>query len=845
MTVALLARSAAAVAVATWGAASALGQTVWHVDAGGASPGNGSSWSAAFADLHSALAVCAPGDEVRVAAGRYAPAPAGGDRSITFTLPGGVRLLGGFAGSSGPDPEQNDPGTYVTLLTGDLNSDDGAGFTNIGDNSFNVVTVTGPDTVIDGVTIAGGNADLLSPFRAGAGAYYFGGDHALSRCTLRGNVADAQFGTGGAIFAYGGTISLTDCLFTSNSSRYPNTPFGNGGWGGAIFAQNLVATACDFIGNRANEGGGVYFDGAATLTACTFSSNTARRGGGLFRSGFIPAPTPITSCEFRGNSAFEGGGIMFDSGADGPAISSCLFVGNTASGFGGGIAGLAGTMTLTRSVFTGNSASAGGGALTCFGDSPAITNCTIAGNTAGQGGGINITASNGTPEVRNCILWDNTDAGGMGELAQIDRFFSFGTFATVNYSCVQGWTGALACAGCAGNIAADPMFASAPQQDFALLAGSPCINAGDPSPAFNDPDGSRNDMGALPASFNTQPEAVLSCQQLTGIGSAALVRLDGSGSADAESARAALTFTWWVDGAPVCDGSAGSCEVIDVHMSYGEHTVALRVTDEGGLLDEESMLITVTPAALSVLRARSATVNFDTGALRVQGEVALPSGVNYTEIARTARVGVRLAGIEAVPSAGLALPGGSASQWSFATGAALGVTRLDIDWTGTSFKYNDRHFPVSMRADTVTSTQTVLTLKFNSRRMGGAFTVAIGGQATATVDAAGNVQSTVPFTVSDAGRDVTLVLPFAIQASTAFVFTGSASGTIVAGPYLANSVGRFNLEAAFDTAAFPDSGSTTPRTLEVDASLGTEGYAGTAQLGPLELLVRRDRWRSE
>ena len=32
---------------------------------------------------------------------------------------------------------------------------------------------------------------------------------------------------------------------------------------------------------------------------------------------------------------------------------------------------------------------------------------------------------------------------------------------------------------------------------FRLLAGSPCINRGHPDPVYNDPDGTRNDMGAF------------------------------------------------------------------------------------------------------------------------------------------------------------------------------------------------------------------------------------------------------------------------------------------------------------------------------------------------------------
>ena len=52
-----------------------------------------------------------------------------------------------------------------------------------------------------------------------------------------------------------------------------------------------------------------------------------------------------------------------------------------------------------------------------------------------------------------------------------------------------------------GNIAADPLFLSF--SDFHLGSGSPCINAGDPNPQYNDKDSTRNDMGVYggPNSF--------------------------------------------------------------------------------------------------------------------------------------------------------------------------------------------------------------------------------------------------------------------------------------------------------------------------------------------------------
>lgn len=47
------------------------------------------------------------------------------------------------------------------------------------------------------------------------------------------------------------------------------------------------------------------------------------------------------------------------------------------------------------------------------------------------------------------------------------------------------------------NIAADPMFTDPDNMDYTLQPGSPCIDAGDPDPIYNDEDGSRSDIGAF------------------------------------------------------------------------------------------------------------------------------------------------------------------------------------------------------------------------------------------------------------------------------------------------------------------------------------------------------------
>ena len=117
--------------------------------------------------------------------------------------------------------------------------------------------------------------------------------------------------------------------------------------------------------------------------------------------------------------------------------------------------------------------------------------------TAGRGGGLVVTSASVT--VRNTIVWNNDQA--LGE--QINGSPS------VSYSCVQG--------GFAGtsNTTAFPEFADSA---FLLGDGSPCIDAGDPDPSFNDPGmtgtatfpsrgGVRNDIGAYGGPRRVTPGA--------------------------------------------------------------------------------------------------------------------------------------------------------------------------------------------------------------------------------------------------------------------------------------------------------------------------------------------------
>jgi hypothetical protein len=93
--------------------------------------GDGSTWDEALRFLQDALLAAGPGVRVKVAGGIYRPDassahPDGtGDRETSFILADGVRILGGYAGQGAADPDERNPDLYETMLSGDLNGDDG------------------------------------------------------------------------------------------------------------------------------------------------------------------------------------------------------------------------------------------------------------------------------------------------------------------------------------------------------------------------------------------------------------------------------------------------------------------------------------------------------------------------------------------------------------------------------------------------------------------------------------------------------------------------------------------------------------------------------------------------
>lgn len=208
--------------------------------------GTGSSWVNA-ASLQYALTNAILGDELWLQRGTYKPTAAN-DRSISFRIHEGVKLYGGFVGTETALVQRNwllNP----TVLSGDIGVEG-----NHTDNSYNVVWMEGTfdlpitnNTLIDGVTITGGYADLNSSNRErGAALQLINASPIIVNVVFRDNYA----------LNFGGAVHGN----TGSTAHFYNTVFHNnsvGRFGGAVLANNVMRFYNTvFFGNRAGERGG-------------------------------------------------------------------------------------------------------------------------------------------------------------------------------------------------------------------------------------------------------------------------------------------------------------------------------------------------------------------------------------------------------------------------------------------------------------------------------------------------------------------------------------------------------------------------------------------------------------
>jgi len=384
--------------------------------------------------------------------------------------------------------------------------------------------------------------------------------------------------------------------------------------------------------------------------------------------------------------------------------------------------------------------------------------------------------------------------------------------------------------------------------DGAEVASAGGTNCPSPLNPDSDNDGLTDldevNMGFDPC--NKRPTANAAVQQLTAIGSLALVQLDGSGSSDMDDPITSLTFMWTVDSSVVCNGLNTSCATLILPLAYGVHSVTLRVTDPVGGWHETSSTVVLNPAQLSVFEIDTVNVRFSGGSnkvAKIAGEIGLPFGVNFSELDSIGTAQIVLAGVTIAPTATLNFTehGNGGKKWRYDSNTGP-ITRFDIDWDGARFKYNKNHFPIEFESQLISTSETVLTLRFDKKKLGGAVTVNINNQATVYIATNGTVTGTPIIEVEKPGKEVTLTLPFPLTETSVITISGGQNRTIQVEDYLKASVGRFRIETNFNGSAFPNGVNTLPRNISASVTIGSEAYPGSDTVAAPALDKEGQHW---
>ena len=329
-------------------------------------------------------------------------------------------------------------------------------------------------------------------------------------------VTNGQASSGGAVSIDGDSAPrFEECVFSSNSASA----------GGAVslacyYGWRPAFASCDFIDNVAvGCGGAVHcWDSEPTIRDCEFVGNGASTGGGMYIATLGAFPI-IRSCKFISNDvSWDGGGILVENyissslvtqaGSSGREVGArqfwnpaldCLFDGNRAGRFGGGICcfdNVGGSyLEIIGATFVGNYAPEGGG-IADMTAAILISDCTFLRNSADRGGGIleyhwcpqqgitNCTfVLNGAPEGA-CVSWGSSSNRLMSK-----NIFAFSTEGAavhcpsgdpiITHSVVFGNAGGDSlCGSHSDNLFVNPLFCGIQDDDVTLCADSPCLPEG-------------------------------------------------------------------------------------------------------------------------------------------------------------------------------------------------------------------------------------------------------------------------------------------------------------------------------------------------------------------------------
>ncbi len=218
------------------------------------------------------------------------------------------------------------------------------------------IATRSPTTLTD--CLIGDNRALAG----GGGVWVSAGTISLTRCRITGNSTTGEFANGGGMECNSAEVNLSGCEISGNSTA------GDEAEGGGVLgiASSITMTGCNVIDNftsgRSGDGGGVFlFGGNFSMTGCTVARNrtagTAAHGAGIFvDTRNSTAAAHITRSTISGNvgANASAGGLRNNRGH--LDIVHCTIIGNRSAvypGLGSSVDGLAKTY-LTGSIVRDN-----------------------------------------------------------------------------------------------------------------------------------------------------------------------------------------------------------------------------------------------------------------------------------------------------------------------------------------------------------------------------------------------------------------------------------------------------------------------------------------------------------
>ncbi|MBD3386874.1 T9SS type A sorting domain-containing protein [candidate division KSB1 bacterium] len=296
---------------------------------------------------------------------------------------------------------------------------------------------------------------------------------------------------------------ISHFAITGDSSYIENTIL-DGNFQGSVVTwdedenENTLLQGFTIVNGMNQHGGGLHIANSSepVIRDCVIKNNVSHiaqiddGGGGIHITG---ESSPVfIGCTISHNFAKSPGGGVFITGNSDVVFERCRIFNNVTSDNifyrGAGLFCKDAAVDLYHTLVYGNAASGEESALTFAGTADAeMINCTVAMHEKKAIEALGASSLT----IRNSILY-NAPAEITGNI-------------TIEYSNVRGGHEGQ------GNIDEDPLFADPHNGDFTLSPDSPCIDAGNPSPEYNDtedPDrpgsplnpargGLENDMGAF------------------------------------------------------------------------------------------------------------------------------------------------------------------------------------------------------------------------------------------------------------------------------------------------------------------------------------------------------------